>query len=352
MVRRARSSLLPRYEAQLATLVEAPPEGDDWLHEQKLDGYRIGARVDAAEGGVRLWSRRGQDWTDAFPSVAAAVAALGARRALLDGEVAVLLPNGVTSFQALQARGAGTALTYFVFDLLYLDGDDLRPLPLEERKRRLRALLDGARAGSGKHADVLRYSDHIAGSGAAFFAQACKLGLEGIVSKRRDAAYHGGRNMDWRKAKCLRRQELVIGGFTEPEGSRVGLGSLVLGYYDGPRLRWAGSVGTGPGWTADFLRDLRQRLDRIETAAAPFDPPVADPWLRRHARWVRPELVAEIAFAEWTHDNRIRHPSMQGLRADKAARDVTRERPAAAPQPSPPSLPARPSPRRPRRTKR
>jgi bifunctional non-homologous end joining protein LigD len=350
MVRRASSSSPLRYEAQLATLVEAPPEGDDWWHEQKLDGYRIGARVD--EGDVRLWSRSGQDWTDAFPSVAAAVAALGARRALLDGEVAVLLPNGVTSFQALQTRGAGTALTYFVFDLLHLGGDDLRPLPLEERKRRLRALLDGAPKGTGKQAGVIRYSDHIAGSGAAFFAQACKLGLEGIVSKRRDAPYHGGRNMDWRKAKCLHRQELVIGGFTEPEGSRVGIGSLVLGYYDGPRLQWAGSVGTGPGWTAAFLRDLRRRLDRIEAATSPFDPPVADSWLQRHARWVRPELVAEVAFTEWTDDHRIRHPSMQGLRADKAARDVTRERPTAAPQPSPPSLPARPSPRRPRRTKR
>jgi bifunctional non-homologous end joining protein LigD len=322
MPRRASDSSVPRYEAQLATLVEAPPEGDDWLHEQKFDGYRIGLRIDGRT--IELWSRRGQEWTAAFPSIVAAAAALGSRAALLDGEVAAVLPTGVTSFQALQNRRPGAALTYFAFDVLHLDGVDLRPRPLEERKEALRLLLE--RAGT----SALRYSDHVVGDGAAFFAKACGLGLEGIVSKRRSARYRGGRNVDWQKTKCVRRQELVIGGFTDPEGSREAVGSLLVGYYEGERLQWAGKVGTGAGWTGAYLRELRKRLDRIEAPVSPFDPPVADSWLRRNAHWVRPELVAEVAFTEWTDDGRIRHASMQGLRADKAPREVRREQAAPA----------------------
>ena len=324
--RRARASprrerVPPPYRAQLATLVQSPPAGDDWLHEQKFDGYRIGARIDG--GTVELSSRRGQDWSAEFPSVVAAVKALPVDTALLDGEVAAVLPNGVPSFQALQNRRSGAPLVSFVFDLLFLDGDDLRGQPLEERKERLHRLLGRQTTG------VLRYSDHVVGSGAKFLAGACAAGLEGIVSKLRGGAYRAGRNDAWQKTKCLHRQEFVIGGFTDPEGSREGIGSLVIGHYEGNRLAWAGKVGTGAGWTGGFLRDLRKRLERLEVARSPFEPPVADSSLRRHAHWVRPELVAEIAFAEWTDDGRIRHPSMQGLRADKAPRDVVRERPAA-----------------------
>ena len=307
----------PPYEAQLALLVDTPPAGDDWLHEQKFDGYRIGLRMNRTS--VELWSRRGQDWTREFPAVANAGRKLRARDALLDGEVAVLLPNGITSFQALQNRGARTTFTYFAFDLLYLDGQDLRERPLRERKELLRKLL-------ARQSSVIRYSDHVVGGGAAFFAAACKLGLEGIVSKRADARYRTGRNSDWQKTKCLKRQEFVIGGFTDPEGSREAVGALLVGYYDGGRLHWAGKVGTGPGWTARYLRELRKRLDRIEIRQSPFDPPVSDSWLRRNAHWVRPVLVTEVAFAEWTDDGRIRHPSMQGLREDKDAQDVVLER--------------------------
>ena len=173
---------------------------------------------------------------------------------------------------------------------------------------------------------MIRYSDHVVGGGAAFFAMACRLGLEGIVSKLGSARYRAGRNADWRKAKCLRRQELVIGGFTDPEGARDGIGSLLMGYYAAGRLRWAGKVGTGAGWNAGYLRDLRGRLERLQVARSPFDPPIPDAGLRRKAHWVRPELVAEVAFAEWTADGRVRHGSMQGLREDKTAIEVTRER--------------------------
>jgi bifunctional non-homologous end joining protein LigD len=327
MPRLAPSQPVPPYQAQLALLVDAPPEGDEWLHEQKFDGYRMGLRIDG--GTVELWSRRQQDWTAEFPTVIGAGAQLGVTSALLDGEVAAILPSGVTSFQALQNRGAGVALAYFAFDLLHLDGADLRGQPLSERKERLRKLLASGgtrRRPSSGEAGVIRYSDHVVGGGAAFFSSACRLGLEGIVSKLASARYRAGRNADWRKAKCLRRQELVIGGFTDPEGSRDGIGSLLMGYYAAGRLQWAGKVGTGAGWNGRYLRDLRGRLARLQAADSPFDPPIPDAGLRRKAHWVRPELVAEVAFAEWTDDGRVRHGSMQGLREDKPALEVTRER--------------------------
>ena len=312
------------YVAQLATLVTEAPAGDGWLHEQKFDGYRIGLLKDGDN--VGLWSRRGNDWTGEFRSVAAAGAALAARRALLDGEVAVVLPSGLTSFQSLQNRRPETPFVYFAFDLLALDGEDLRERPIEQRKELLRELID--RSGAG----VLRLSDHVRGDGPAFFGQACKVGLEGVVSKRLGTPYRPGRNMDWVKTKCLHRQEFVIGGYTDPEGSREAVGSLLLGVYAEGGLRWAGKVGTGPGWTGPYLRRLRTRLDALASAQSPFHPPVSDSWLRRHAHWVRPELVAEVAFSEWTDDGHVRHPSMQGLREDKSPADVHRERAAQPPQ--------------------
>lgn len=323
------------YAAQLATLVTEAPVGDGWLHEQKFDGYRIGLRKEG--DGVGLWSRRGNDWTNEFRSVVAAGATLPARRALLDGEVAVLLPTGLTSFQSLQQRRPETPLVYFAFDLLALDDEDLRDRPIEQRKERLRALL--ARGGS----SVLRFSDHVLGDGPGFFTQACTVGLEGVVSKRLGTPYRPGRSLDWVKTKCLHRQEFVIGGYTDPEGSREAIGSLLLGVHEGGGLRWAGKVGTGPGWTGAYLRRLRARLDALGAPQSPFSPAVSDSWLRRHAHWVRPELVAEVAFSEWTDDGHVRHPSMQGLRDDKAAADVHRERAEQPPVPL-----AGPAPKRPR----
>jgi bifunctional non-homologous end joining protein LigD len=305
-----------RYAPQLAELVKTAPDGELWVHEVKFDGYRIGA--DIAGGQVTLWSRNGKDWTEAFPEVARAAARLRCQDALLDGEVAILLPDGRTSFQALQGSfGAGRMgeLVYFVFDLLQVDGRDLTRLPLEERKQRLRKLVPA-------RGRVIRYVDHLEGRGPEVWREACRLGFEGIVSKRRDAAYFHGRGHGWVKTKCVLRQEFVIGGFTDPEGSRDGLGALVVGVHEGGRLVFAGKVGTG--FTQASARALRTRLDRLEQKDCPFAtrPPG---WLGKHAHWVRPILVAEVVFTEWTSDRKIRHPSFQGLREDKSPSEVVRE---------------------------
>lgn len=306
-------------ELQLATLVAEPPDGPEWLHEQKFDGYRILAELD--RGKVQLLSRRFKDWTAAFPTVAAAVARLPVASAVLDGEVAAVLPDGRTSFQALQNR-AGANVVYFVFDLLAIDGEELTQLPLEQRKARLEQLVAPPRG----HAGVIRYSDHVIGGGAAFFSLACQRGLEGIISKRRDKPYLPGRGTTWVKIKCLQRQELVIGGFTDPEGSRRGIGALLVGYYAGPQLVYAGKVGTG--YSHAMLLELRKRLTPIERMTSPFSPEPPRAWTGASRHWVAPELVAEVAFSEWTNDGRLRHPSFQGLRFDKPARDVVREAPA------------------------
>jgi bifunctional non-homologous end joining protein LigD len=312
-----------RYEPQLATLVATAPEGDDWLHEIKYDGYRIGCVL--KRGRARLISRNGNDWSERFAEVTAAAEALSAESALIDGEVAVLLPDGRTSFQALQnalgSRG-GAHLVYFVFDLHELDGTDLRRKPLEERKAALRKLVEkGGRRGD----RLIRYSDHVVGQGPRVFEQACKTGVEGIVAKRRDEPHRAGRTTGWLKVKCVARQEMVIGGFTEPEGSRAGLGALLLGVYEDGALVYSGKVGTG--FTQASARALRQRLDRIEQDDCPFQPRPLARLVGKGAHWVAPRLVAEVAFAEWTADGRIRHPSFQGMRDDRSPLDVKRERP-------------------------
>jgi bifunctional non-homologous end joining protein LigD len=309
----------PDYVPQLATLVDKPPSGDDWLHEIKYDGYRIGARV--RKGRVSLYTRNGNDWTAAFPAIAEAVGKLGLTDALIDGEVAVVLPDGRTSFQALQNTGTGEnrgTLVYFVFDLLRLNGKDPESLPLEARKAMLKRLVGGGSTGR------IRFSEHIEGNGEAFFAQACRAGLEGIVSKRRDQPYRAGRHGGWLKTKCVQRQEFVVGGFTEPEGMRAGIGALLIGYYDGDRLVFCGKVGTG--FTHKLALELRARLERIEQKTCPFTPPPAGS-LGRNAHWVKPDLVCEVVFTEWTTDGKIRHPSFQGLRADKDPKQVGREKP-------------------------
>jgi bifunctional non-homologous end joining protein LigD len=300
--------------------VSAPPTGDEWLHEIKFDGYRIGCLI--RNGRVTLLTRNGNDWTAAFSDVATAGAELGVRDALIDGEVVVQLPDGRTSFQALQNASSGKTssgpLVYFVFDLLRLDGHRLEHLPLEARKTRLSRLI-------GRHTTKrIRYADHVVGQGRAFFEQACSAGLEGIISKRRDLPHTAGRHGAWLKTKCTQRQELVIGGFTDPEGTRAGLGALLVGYYDDDRLVFAGKVGTG--FTRQRALDLRKKLEAIEQPAPAFDPPPPGA-LGRSAHWVKPALVSEVEFTEWTSDGKIRHPSFQGLRADKKPREVVREKP-------------------------
>ena len=328
---------------QLATLVSRPPAGEDWLHEMKFDGYRILARRD--EKKVALLSRNGRPWTNRFPTVADSVRALPARRVLLDGEVAVVTSDGRTSFQALQnfmsAGGGAGDLVYMVFDLLHLDGYDVTGARLEDRKAALARLL-GAPGGE---PGTLRYSAHVVGSGTEFFAEACRLGLEGVVSKRRGTPYRSMRRTDWVKTKCLSRQEVVIGGYTDPEGSRSGIGALLTGVHEDGGLVYVGKVGTG--FSAGMLQELKKRLEPLEQPTSPFAARLIG--LGR-PHWVRPELVAEVAFGEWTADGRMRHPSFQGLREDKPAAQVVRERPAKTAAPDPASDES-PEPERPSRAK-
>jgi bifunctional non-homologous end joining protein LigD len=308
---------LPRYAPQLAQLVKTPPGGDAWVHEIKYDGYRIGCRIERAV--VTLLSRNGKDWTRAFPEIVAAAKALHLRSALFDGEVCFVGRDGRTSFQDLQnlsSAHARRALVYFVFDLLYLNGRRLIAKPLEARKRVLEALLRGRR---------LQFAGRLDADGAAAFREACRLGLEGIVSKRRDQPYQSGKRIGWLKTKCVQRQEFVIGGFTDPTGAREGIGALLIGHYEGDDLVFAGKVGTG--FTVKAARELRAALNRLEVRASPFTPSPAG-GLGRNAHWTRPVLVCEIVFTEWTTEGKIRHPSFQGLRTDKDARTVIRERPA------------------------
>lgn len=309
---------------QLATLVDAAPEGDGWLHEIKYDGYRIEAVIE--RGSARLITRSGKDWTSTYPEVAAALAELPADSAVLDGEVVVVGADGRTSFQALQNVGSlppGSVLRYMAFDLLQLDGEDVAREPLEARKAVLDTVL-GALSG-----EIVHYSDHVEGQGPEFHAQACRLGLEGIISKRRSAPYQPGRGRDWLKVKCLEEQEFVVVGYTEPQGSRTAFGALWLGAHDeNGRLVSVGKVGTG--FDEARLRSLHARLRRLETSASPLvDPPRGAQ--ARGVRWVRPEVVAQIAFTGLTDGLNLRHPTFRGLREDKPAAEVVLESPALPP---------------------
>jgi bifunctional non-homologous end joining protein LigD len=314
------SKKLPEtFEVELATLVDAAPESESWIHEIKLDGYRLVARVDGKRD-VKLFTRNGLDWSDRVPTVRAALAQLPVKNAAFDGELCSLKSDGVSSFQDLQnalSAGREAQLVYFAFDLLWLDGEDLRALPLLERKARLAEVLEGQKR-------TVRYSDHVVGDGPAFFARAGELKLEGIISKRAESVYKAGRTKDWLKVKCIARQEFVIGGYTPPGGSRTHLGALLVGVREGQSLRYAGKVGTG--FSQASLRELHAVLKPLERETPPFaNPPRGAPV--RGARWVEPQLVAEIAFTEFTSDGLLRHPSFQGLREDKPAKAVVRERP-------------------------
>jgi bifunctional non-homologous end joining protein LigD len=293
------------------------PAGRGWLHEAKYDGYRIVARKAGDE--ITLFSRSGLDWTVRFPAIAKALLSLPAESALLDGEVAFVLPSGITDFKSLQEHidTPNPAIRYFVFDLLALDGKHLRKKPLKER-RALLAKLMAAKSVS----NWLVYADYVEGSGPEFFAQACAAGLEGIVSKRADAPYRSGRGKDWLKIKCLRGEEFVIGGYSRSTVKGKPFSSLLLGTFDADKLIYAGKVGTGFDST-DF-NTLAKRFKPLERSASSFEEvPTVE---RKDAVWLEPKLVCEISYTEWTRDGRLRHPSFKGLREDKRARDVHRER--------------------------
>ncbi len=315
-------SLPAKITPQLPTLVESAPEGDEWLHEIKFDGYRMICRADGSD--VSFETRNHLDWTAKLPEVAAVVGKLGLRQTILDGEVVVFDDKGITEFQLLQnafREKSRQSLIYVVFDLLVLDGKDLRSLPLEERKNRLAGL--GLPSDRGR----VRYVEHTEGDGPIFFQQAERRGLEGIVSKRRDRPYMPGRGMDWVKVKAHQRAEFVVGGFTEPEGSRTGFGALLVGYHDGDdKLHYAGRVGTG--FSDKTLAALQKRLSSLEQRDSPFS---GGPSRAKRVHWVRPELVAEVAFSNWTDDRLLRQPSFQGLREDKPAESVTKETPRRTP---------------------
>jgi bifunctional non-homologous end joining protein LigD len=332
-----RGALAKKPAPELASLVAAVPEGEGWLHEIKFDGYRMLARI--AGGDVTLLSRNGLDWTDRFPQVVAALARLGLGAAVLDGEIVHLRPDGVSSFAALKddlSRGDTSAAVYMLFDLIHLEGFDLSGAPLDARKRALAQLLAGT--GNG----VLRFSEHIEGRGEDFYGSACRMGLEGIISKRADAPYRSGRSKAWLKVKCQTREELVVIGWTDPAGKRQGFGSLLLGYYDAEgALHFAGGVGTG--FDEGALRALRRQLDRLAVKAPP-SAAIARAAPRR-AHWVKPELVAELRFSEWTEDGRLRHPVFLALREDKTAREVVRDPRAGTALPADPPRPAAAAPR-------
>jgi bifunctional non-homologous end joining protein LigD len=314
---------------QLAKLVTEAPEGRGWAHELKFDGYRMHARID--RGGVQLiTARSGLNWTAKYPRLADWLKALPVATAYLDGELCAVRPDGTTSFSLMQAatEGKGERLVYFAFDLLHQDEEDLLLKPLLERKGRLADILKGAPEG-------LQYSDHVVGNGAAFFRQACELKAEGVVSKRVDGPYRpGDRRHSWLKLKCLNREEFIVVGWTDPEGSRPHLGALLLAYYvpDG-RLVYAGRAGTG--MPVRELARLAARLKPLATDRMPLDVPpprgsrFGSPLVLSRVHWVRPELVANVTYLEWTDDGLLRHVVYQGLREDKPADEVRRDRPSA-----------------------
>lgn len=314
---------LPRTLApQLATLVDAPPAHGEWDYEVKFDGYRILARIDGST--VRLFSRNGHDWTAKLPRQARTLHALGLREAWLDGEVVVMGERGVPDFQALQnafETAHADRIAYYLFDIPFCNGMDLRGVPLRERRALLQRILDAAPGDLDR--DAVLFSGTFQAAPEDLLSSACSMSLEGVIGKRADAPYRAGRSPAWIKLKCGQRQEFVIGGYSAPKGSRSGFGALLLGVYDDAgALRYAGRVGTGFNETS--LRALHHDLRGLSIDTPPFaNPPTgAD---ARDVQWVKPERVAEIAFAEWTREGIVRQAVFHGLRDDKPARSIVRE---------------------------
>jgi bifunctional non-homologous end joining protein LigD len=303
-------------ELELATLADAVPPGSDWVHEVKFDGYRTLTVID--DGKVIMYSRSGLDWTAKYQALADRLKPLKVKNAIFDGEIVALNEHGASSFSRLKAElsaGRSDELQYYVFDLLALNDEDLTSLPLLDRKGRLEKVLVGP-----DFMNHIIYSEHF-WENPDFLPHLCSLEMEGIISKRADSSYHGGRGKAWLKVKCHKRQEFVIVGFTESSHAGRGFRSLLLGYYDGAGLKFAGKVGTG--FNSDSLQDIRKKLDQLKVIPKPFSklPPDVG-----RGTWVEPKLVCEVEFTEWTPEGRLRHPSFQGLREDKAAKGIDRDK--------------------------
>lgn len=317
----ARKAHLPAtFSPELANTVQKIPSGDDWLHEVKFDGYRLLCFLDGKS--VRLVTRRGNDWTDRFSALAEAAGKLKLGGTILDGELVSLDKQGISHFQSLQnwiQESRGFELTYFVFDAPYFGGYDIRKSPLIERKELIAAWL---RKVSPRNDGMIRYSDHVRGDGPRVLAESCRHGLEGVVSKQANSLYECRRTRMWLKSKCRLRQEFVIGGYTNPQGSREEFGALLVGYRDQQRWVYCGRVGTG--FSDDTLRNLASRLRKLERDSPPFDN-LPHGAAARGVTWVEPRLVAEVEFAQWTEEGILRHAAYLGLREDKSAREVVKE---------------------------
>ena len=297
-----------------AVLSDEPFSDPAWIFERKLDGVRCIAHRDGS--GVRLLSRTDRDMSVQYSEVSEALRADPCPDFVIDGEVVALDRRGITSFSRLQRRGKERVAIYlYVFDLLRLEGADLRDLPLRERKRQLREAL--------RFEDPIRFTPHRNEVGERLYEEACRKGLEGVIAKRADSPYRATRSRDWLKLKCHAEQELVIGGFTAPQGSRTDFGALLVGHFEGDTLLYAGKVGTG--FDRSTLAELGAQLRDLESEDNPFADVHPIP---RGTHWVEPQLVAQIGFTEWTRDGRLRHPRYLGLRDDKPARQVVREVPA------------------------
>jgi bifunctional non-homologous end joining protein LigD len=320
---RARKRLQPSWIApMLATLAEKPFSRENWIFEPKLDGVRC--LIFSDHGSLRLLSRNEKVLNETYPELVEPFAGQKAASYIADGEI-VAFEGDVTSFARLQRRmqvrnpgealRAGVRIFCYLFDLLYLNGYDLREVPLVHRKALLKETF--------RFHDPLRYTEQLEREGEAYYREACRKGLEGVIGKRSDSPYVSGRSRDWLKFKCWAEQEFVIGGFTDPQGGRVGFGALLLGYYDHGKLRYAGKVGTG--FDTGLLTTLAKQLSSLETKESPF---VEEVKAGTGVHWVKPKLVAQVSFTEWTRDGRLRHPRFLGLRQDKDPREVVRERPA------------------------
>ncbi|MCC2626310.1 MAG: ATP-dependent ligase [Burkholderiales bacterium] len=307
-----------KFKPELATLVDAPPDNPDYIYEVKFDGYRIIALIDSKK--VKLITRSDNDWTNKLKHLSQNLSKLRLDSAVLDGEIVVLDKNGVSKFQLLQnamTENKSADIVYYLFDLPYLNGKDLSQIPLIERKKLLKQLLEGVPF------DNIRFSKHLQGKAVALLKQACALHLEGLIAKRKNSCYKSTRAGDWLKLKCKNRQEFIIGGYTSPGGSRRFFGSLLVGYYnENGHLIFSGRVGTG--FDQKNLKEIYDKMQILRQDNTPFYD-LARSYETKNAHWLKPQLIAEVEFAEWTDDLRLRHPSFKGLREDKAAKEVKME---------------------------